>query len=439
MVAVVIGSFIGFGGSDSPTAPVTDAQAEGLPPVDEVIKRVEAIRGLKFKTRPRVRLVRAKDLEGELKRVEIANARKARNTAERSKQEVQGLEAASVLVTTLTGIIDPERDPELIGEGKQTEGTTRGNAVGVAGLYVPETKTVYVVREIVADDPREGEAVLAHELVHALEDQSFGGFKRNVVPFADSSTAHHALAEGSATLAEVQYRIKHLGSKGPADRVLGGVEKQTTDPAAPPGVNVLQSFPYVGGGKFAADLHREGGWKVVDKAHDDPPKTTSAVLHPDEWPNEDTTTDPRFSIADALGADWGRLGRADLGEVDTLAVLRSGLSEEDAAKAADGWRAGRFEAWVHRSFSKNCKPPCRRDTAAVLVWRMRSDDDAEELVDGLEEAIPKATRGKAEDDGILALKGGAAATLQRGRIVVLAFAPTGDQAKALAEATPREE
>jgi hypothetical protein len=62
-------------------------------------------------------------------------------------------------------------------------------------------------------DLREAEAILAHELTHALDDQTFGGFAREPKPFPDSAFARHALHEGSATLTEVMYRIEHLAER----------------------------------------------------------------------------------------------------------------------------------------------------------------------------------------------------------------------------------
>src|SRR5262249_11497474 len=67
----------------------------------------------------------------------------------------------------------------------------------IAGFYEPEDQTMYL-----ADDLSDDEAVetLAHELVHALQDQSFP--LRPMLEFAagdsDRVTAAHAVIEGDA-------------------------------------------------------------------------------------------------------------------------------------------------------------------------------------------------------------------------------------------------
>jgi hypothetical protein len=421
-VAVALGGSLLFNGS-SDDAIVPEADATSLP-VEQVTARVERLRGLKFKQRPKVEVVTTKQLEDELKGVERESARELKGNA---KKRADGLAMAAELVSTMTGLVDYERDKDVL----QREGE-----VGVAGMYVPERGRIYVVEEVVEQDADEGEAVLAHELTHALEDQTFHGFERDPKPFADSAFARHALHEGSATLTEVLYRIEHQRARGPVDRVLAGIRKQTSDTKAPPGMNVFSSFPYADGGKFAAALHRDGGWSTVNRAHRHPPKTTAAVLHPGAWP-EDRHERPRFTVADELSPEWTRLGRADVGEVDTLAILRAGLPDAAARAAAHGWEAGRFEAYLRKGIDNSCKPPCRKDTAAVIVWRMADAEQAERLNGALAQSLQKAAKGRPQDGGVIAFDGGAAAQAQRGRVAVLAFAPTADEAKKLAAAAPR--
>lgn len=387
-----------------------------LPPIDEMAARVEKLRGLRFDERPQVRLVAAKDLDGVLKRVD-ADKREA--LAHDARERAERLAAASQILTVASGVVD---ETMLQREGSEIE--------GVLGLYVPEDGNVYVVRELAEKAPAEAEAVLAHELAHALEDQNFGGFQRKTDQFADSAFARHALHEGSATLTEVMYRIEHQGVKGPVDRVLAGVRRQTTDPKAPPGLNVLGSFPYADGGRFAAQLHREGGWRGVNAAHDRPPRTTAAVLHPEAWP-EDRHERPTFSLAQAMDDDWLRLGRADVGEVDTLAMLSAGLPAAPARRGAAGWEAGSFEAWAEKSISDKCKPPCRDKTAAVVVWKFADEAQQKEFTAAIKASVAKATGAEVSEQG-LRIDDGAAAQVARGRVSSLAFAPSERQAVELA-------
>lgn len=75
----------------------------------------------------------------------------------------------------------------------------------VAGMYAPKKRRFYVMSDL-ARGPQLT-AVVAHELVHALQDQNFNliAFERSIYANDDRSLAAHALVEGQATLIGVEY------------------------------------------------------------------------------------------------------------------------------------------------------------------------------------------------------------------------------------------
>jgi hypothetical protein len=427
--AVALVLVLGGGGDDGA---VDDARAEGMPDVEEVVERVEALRELSFERPPRVEVLPQRDVEREIERTA---RREAGDMSRTSRERAAKLEAASALATVHVGIVDPERDEDALSGPSGGDGES-----GVLGLYLPERRRVFVVEEVAREDPEEAEAILAHELAHALEDEAFGGFERDPKPFADSAIARHALHEGSATLLEAQYRIEHLGAEGPVDRVLDAIRERTSSPDAPRGLNVISAFPYADGGTFAAALHRRGGWKAVDAAHRKPPATTSAILEPQRWVGDDDAHErPRFSVGAVFGEGWQRLGRADVGQVDTMALLAAGTSAEKAREGAEGWEGGRFETWVRGDLDDSCEPPCRERTGSVLVWRFREDGQAEAFGSMLREALESSVKARGGDGGTLSVGDGAGALVQRGRVAALAFAPEGAQARRVAEAALAED
>lgn len=423
LVAVVVAVVAVFGLLSAGTQ-AADPEDAGLPSAAKVADRVEEIRGLEFETAPRVDVVSAKQLDRELRKIDKAAAKELEGV---SKRRAEAFSVASQAVMALTGIV-PEDELDSGGSG--------GGEGSVLGLYVPERKRVFVVRELAEKDPKLAEAVLAHELDHALEDQKFGGFSRESKPFSESSTARHAFWEGTATLVELEYRAKHLGDDRSLEQMIEEeIRARLGDDEAPPALNVLSQFAYADGATFVRALHRQGGWKQVDQAARRPPSTSSAILNPEKWPTERLER-PRFSLTGALSQDWQRLARADLGEIDTLAILAAGLPIDQARKGAQGWKAGRFEAWVNEDVEDDCEGACREFFAAALVWRTNDEAEQKELTGALRAALRKST-GAAPAGDVLKVGKGHAAQVARGDLTVLAFAPSAAEAKRVAEAAAR--
>ncbi|HEU4412024.1 MAG TPA: hypothetical protein VFS43_42680 [Polyangiaceae bacterium] len=143
-------------------------------------------------------------------------------------------------------------------------------------------------------DPRD---LLAHEVVHALQDQHFGIPDLSREADDDAYVARLALLEGDAQLVTAGYSAKRQGR--PPRRAM--IEEGRHDDAlsiklsidagllAPslgrerPTVQMFFSFPYLQGVRFASALYRAGGFSLVNRAHASPPRTTGAVLHPEQY------------------------------------------------------------------------------------------------------------------------------------------------------------
>jgi hypothetical protein len=72
----------------------------------------------------------------------------------------------------------------------------------IAGFYEPADRTMYLVDDL---DEREAEETLAHELVHALQDQRWdiARFMKFKLGESDKIGAAHAVIEGDATVAMI--------------------------------------------------------------------------------------------------------------------------------------------------------------------------------------------------------------------------------------------
>ena len=192
----------------------------------------------------------------------------------------------------------------------------------VAGLYVPRGARLYVLGSG-GSAPR---SVIAHEVVHALQDEHFrltrGPFAPRPVDH-DGELATQALVEGDAT--EVQSR--YVATLSPGDlvgelgRTLGAMPQGAPPAGIAPFLERQLLFPYTAGEGFVRALRARGGQPLLDRAFRHPPRTTAAVLDPDALSGGRSAT--------ARGAPAGRaLPPGD--------VLRS-----RGHRRADGWRGPR--------------------------------------------------------------------------------------------------
>ncbi len=200
--------------------------------------------------------------------------------------------------------------------------TVYGGAVG--GYYDPETDEIVIVSEN-PDNPELDEVTLGHELVHALQDQHFN-LSRFEGTTQDEETAMNGLIEGDASRVEREYEGtcgREWDCLAPAD----GDRDQPLDINWGIYFSVYQ--PYSDGPAYVNYLRQQGeGWAAVNAAYDDPPRTTSAVIHPG------SEREPaNVSVPDRSSEDWRQL-RAD-GEVANDTVGEAGMVAMFAADALD--------------------------------------------------------------------------------------------------------
>jgi hypothetical protein len=170
---------------------------------------------------------------------------------------------------------------------------------------------------------RKGNEVIAHELVHALQDQHFdlakfdGDGKERADLDDDARTARRFLVEGEATFVQMAWQMgsgsgpkKSLGPltvaglrmgvammaaadlvellsnvrRGETASALSSDERAAMEATArlPPFVIVPMLEPYYKGALLVSDAWAKGGWAAVDDLYRHPPESTEQALHPVE-------------------------------------------------------------------------------------------------------------------------------------------------------------
>lgn len=217
----------------------------------------------------------------------------------------------------------------------------------VAGFYDPETAEFVVVSDAEAFDLFE-QWTYAHEYVHALQDQHFGldGINDESLT-SEQRLALRALAEGEATLVQVQYLLEYF-SQAEVNRLFatGLQSDQTILEQAPPILSASLSFPYEGGFEFVSFLYSQGGWAAIDAAWANPPQSTSHILHPSRYLAGETALAISLPpLTSTLGSGWRLLDEDVLGEFYLRQYLGQQLAEQEAINAATGWGGDRYAVY----------------------------------------------------------------------------------------------
>jgi hypothetical protein len=290
----------------------------------------EQLRGLKFGKPPKPKFVTGAQMNRQLRK--LVKLEYKREEAELDQKVLVAL-----------GALSPEVD--------LFEGSRSNPAAGVAGFYDPATKEVFV-RTGSKNFETIDELTLVHELEHALADARFGlPLEGKPSPErADEQLAHRALVEGDASLTAAQYDLALSFIPRPTFINTSGVGQAVTNSGPPPSYFLLRSlyFPYYEGTLFACELYAFAGWDAVNRAYNEPPKTTAEILFPDRYlarlKPKDPTDPPR------LGAAWKKAGVYSLGAADLLWLVQAPGNVfpeggKQSAEPVQRWNGGEIHAW----------------------------------------------------------------------------------------------
>jgi hypothetical protein len=292
----------------------------------------------------------------------------------------------------------------LVGPGRDIVDVRSDNrGSNVLGYYLPGTGRLVLVGG--EESPTlTNEYTLAHELVHALQDQRFG-LNSSGPRTLDSVNARNGLIEGDATT--VQHAYRQRCESGEWQCV--GTDSSTsasTDSSFHWGVYFTGFFPYAEGPSFVAHHRERGGWDAVDEIHDDPPTAAAEIIYPASY---DTDAYGNATVTDRNDADWERIrtrngpdyaevGQSGLASMFAYTLYADGTSAESEAVIdrsaflntddggldrqrpftydvgyAEGWHADRLHAYAD-------------DNRTAFVWNVTFNDraNATQFVDGYE-------------------------------------------------------
>ena len=330
--------------------------------VGEAVPKIEKAIGLKFKTPPKVER-RSKD--------EVRNFLTQKFNESMPAAEITGIERTYRRFGLISDTLQLRPFMlELLTEQ-------------VVGYYDPATKVLYVVD---GADPAMVGVTVAHELVHALQDQYINlDSIQKITGDNDRQVAAQAVIEGQATFEQVKAM---LGSNNLAATLPGGWDRirdmiregQSAMPvfsAAPMIIQETLIFPYLSGAEFMRRFDETRPGKVP---FDSMPVSTEQILHNAAY--FETRDPPTTVTLPELGGGAKSVYSNNLGEFETRLFLFQHLQDQNAAiRGAAGWDGDRFVLFDTKGGD---------GIAWVTVWD--SKIDAGEFYDLLDTSILKRYR-----------------------------------------------
>jgi hypothetical protein len=300
----------------------------------------------------------------------------------------------------------------------------------VLGFYHERFKRLVIVRQATGGRGLL-ELTLAHEMVHALEDQHFGVATDPSVS-DDRALAESALFEGTATAVMSAYAERNLDL---SDLIgLAGAAGAGGDTELPRFVERSLLFPYTEGERFVEALRRRGGWKSLNAVMRlRRPRSSEQILHPSKYASDERPMAPSVpAVGRILGAEWKRLDSTSVGEFD-LATLFDLLGDVTGPDAAAGWGGGRFELWRRGTLpDPSCAAPCVGREIGVLVLAWDSERDRVEGERAVTRSVERGLKGDRVPGpagvGMWSSRGGAVAMVGRGRRTTVVWAPSASLA-----------
>ena len=265
----------------------------------------------------------------------------------------------------------------------------------VAGYYDAKTRTVNLLDWVIPDLQR---PVLAHELTHALQDQSFGldkwlkrgeedlDTKRTLKPedFTkdEDSEARQAVVEGQAMVVLLDYMLAPMhrtvaDSPEVVETLNADMAAGTPDSVeyknAPVFLKESLTFPYRYGMEFEAEVLRaQGKEKAFADPFQNPPRTSREIMEPKTYLSGEHLAPLALPDFKKIFKDYERFDVGAIGEFDVNVLAEQYAGQEAAKRIYPNWRGG----WY---YSVHTKTDSAGTLGLVFVSKWASPRWAEEF------------------------------------------------------------
>lgn len=273
----------------------------------------------------------------------------------------------------------------------------------VAGFYDSKRKTVHLLDWIEADSQR---PVLAHELTHALQDQTVDldqwvkEARERAKKSSDPETAEteldemisarSALLEGQGMAVLIDYILEPRGSNLLSEPLLA--EQLKVSMTSTQGSAVLESaplllreslvFPYRDGLGFIQALLLNGGAKkAYAQALQSPPRNTRDILSPESYLKNQAIPTMRIPVLEKeLGKGFVKYDVGSVGQFDIVLFAKQFSSNVDARELSSAWRGGYYYSALKKDAEKR-SDLSTADLGVIYLSRWSSPAMAQRFAD----------------------------------------------------------
>ncbi len=238
----------------------------------------------------------------------------------------------------------------------------------IAGYYDPKTKTVNLLDWVPMDQQ---EPVMAHELTHALQDQTINlnrwmkkgekdlGEVRKDPTAADIENdemddTREAVVEGQAEAMMLEYELAPVGRsivsspdlvETMESQMANGTDDSTVFKDAPIFLRESLTFPYSYGLKFIVALMGKGGKeKAFAGVLANPPHTTRQIMQPDTYLSGEQIEPMRVPEFKRDFKDYVKFDIGAMGEFDVAVLIEQYAGKKLADDMYPDWRGGYYYA-----------------------------------------------------------------------------------------------
>ena len=285
----------------------------------------------------------------------------------------------------------------------------------VAGYYDPKTKTVNLLDWVPME---EQEPVMAHELTHALQDQTIGldkwmkkgekdlgEIRKDPTPEDiendELDDAREAVIEGQAETVMLEYELAPTGrSIADSPDLVETMEAQMADGSddskvfkdAPIFLRESLTFPYSYGMKFVIKLMEKGGKeKAFAEVLANPPHTTRQIMEPATYLSGEKIEPMRVPEFKRDFKDYVKFDIGAMGEFDVAVLIEQYAGKELAKRLYPEWRGGYY-------YAARPKNDAKAPLGLMYVSRWSSAEKASEFAEIYARSLAQRYK-KAEEIG----------------------------------------
>ena len=272
----------------------------------------------------------------------------------------------------------------------------------IAGFYDNKTKTVNLLDWI---QPEEQKPVLAHELTHALQDQTVDltkwsdveakGIAKNVqednhhLQLDEAETARSAVSEGQAMVVFMDYSLRSTGKTLADVPALGDkLKDMVADSSGGTGSPVLARaplllqesllFPYSDGLAFEQAVLVKGGREAAFAgALTRPPSSSFEIMNPDAYMEQRPVPVLRLpDIHPLLDAEYTPYDVGIMGELDVRILTELFGGQEMATALTPAWNGGLYYAAQKKSAVTAAEKESTASLGLLYYSRWKNEDSA---------------------------------------------------------------